>query len=522
MASDIKQGLAEVDSLQEAAVLTGNALNVTASTHGDLVTAYDEVLSKIEIIRSMFILIQSVIASQNSNIDDLNSLEPTNLTLLITPQSAFVGDPVHFEATLTGNGQPLSGREVSILLDGTQFVTAMTGDDGRCSGELTLPFWYISQIEARALYMPQGNDAGVFIASLSPASIINLSFYTLSLTGNAADGYPGMPETVNANLDYGTSPPMKNRTFNLYLDDTLITEINTETGFSESFTLADNISLGLHLVTISSASNARYAPAFTSFSINVKKAEVTLVLGKIGAVFIPGTINFSGKAYSKIGPLKNGQITITFGGAKTSVTTAEDGSFTAKLKTVLGFSLIGSQQVSIQISPSEPWNAPLSKSQDLFAVNYLNCLGAAAVLAFLGIYLPKRLGARAGYPQKQEDSTSDDFTMGLPETGSPSVSGNEQVTVIPRSPSQEKIFYWYSRVLKFIQKLAGLTPLPQQTMREFAEQSGSSLGPISRFFMEITLIAERSLYSPCKPSQSDIDKSRELSQAINPENNEIN
>ena len=516
ISSDIEQALVEVDSLQEATVLTGNVLNVSASSpQSDLAATYAEVLSKINRIRAMLTLSQNLVSAQNSSIDDLNSLQPTSLALTITPQSAFVGDTVHFEAALTNNNRPLGGRVVSILLDGSLFATATTGADGRCSGDFALPFWYISQVEARALYTPQGNDTGVLLGSLSPATMINLSFYSLSLSGSARDGYPGLSETVNAALDYGTWPPLENRRFSIYLDDTLLNEINSGGGFSDWFTMDPDTSLGPHLITISSPSEARYAPALTSFSINVKKGTVTLILNKPGAVFIPGTINFSGRAYTELGPLKNGQITIALGGSKVGVTTADDGGFTAKLKAGLGLSLIGSQSVSVQISPSEPWNAPLSESQSLFAVNYLNCVGAAAALAFFGIYMPKRLGARAG-AKKQTDKIVEDFIMDLPSSGTVTVTDKQTFRVTPRNPAQEKILYWYTRVLKFVQKMAGLSPRPQQTMREFARESGPSLGPISSFFLEITLIAERSLYSSCKPSQSEVDKSRELSQAINP------
>ena len=144
ISADIQAALVDVDSLQEAAVLTGNVLNINAApAGGDLVTTYNDVLSKIARIRAMLTLAQNLISFQNSGISALNSLQPTSITLSITPESAFVGDSVSFEAVLTNNGRPLPGREVSILLDGSLFVTSITGADGQCSGELTLPYWYI-------------------------------------------------------------------------------------------------------------------------------------------------------------------------------------------------------------------------------------------------------------------------------------------------------------------------------------------------------------------------------------------
>ena len=54
-------------------------------------------------------------------------------------------------------------------------------------------------------------------------------------------------------------------------------------------------------------------------------------------------------------------------------------------------------------------------------------------------------------------------------------------------------------------------------MREFADQTSSALGPVSGYFKEITLLTERSLYSPNKPTQSEVEKSRELAKSINTE-----
>ncbi len=582
ISADIKTALEHVDSLQAAAVLTGNVLNVNAApVEGDLVITYYDVLRKIASIRAMLILVQNMVLDQNSNIADsvgtvtltvgsgivtgtgtmftaamvggglyvgsatysitgftdathltinpvaataatssvFTILLPTSLTLSITPESAFVGDTIRFEAMLTHNGIPLPGKKVTLFLDGTLFVTAVTGADGQCSGELTLPYWYISQVEARALYTPQGGDVGVFLASLSPATTINLSFYNLSLTGSAEEGHPGLSTTIKATLDYGTSPPLKNRRFSLYLDNSLIREMTSETDFSEMFVIAADTTIGPHLITISSPSDQRYAPAMTSFSININKVPITLELDKPAVVFIPGSIKLSGNASTELGPLNGAKITITSGSAKTTVTTASDGSFKVTMKTTPGFYLIASQPISIQVTPSEPWNAPLSEIQNLFAVYYLNCILIAVTIAFFGVYLPRRLGARDRSPGRTAEQIPGDIRVALPLTESVTSHDEQPLQITPRKPAQEQILYWYAKVLKFIQKLAGLAPRPEQTMREFAEQTRtvSLLGPVSRYFNEMTLLTERFIYSPNKPTESDVEKSRELAQSINTE-----
>ena len=128
-------------------------------------------------------------------------------------------------------------------------------------------------------------------------------------------------------------------------------------------------------------------------------------------------------------------------------------------------------------------------------------------------------GARDRSPGRTAEQIPGDIRVALPLTESVTSHDEQPLQITPRKPAQEQILYWYAKVLKFIQKLAGLAPRPEQTMREFAEQTRtvSLLGPVSRYFNEMTLLTERFIYSPNKPTESDVEKSRELAQSINTE-----
>jgi hypothetical protein len=154
----------------------------------------------------------------------------------------------------------------------------------------------------------------------------------------------------------------------------------------------------------------------------------------------------------------------------------------------------------------------------MFSVNYIYCAIFFAILIFLGIFLPNLLRKRLYFQQKQGYNTSETLVPAIQRVRSRALTF-EPMNNRAKEPdnSRNRIFYWYLKVIGFVQKLIGIAPRPQQTMREFATESGSSLGPISRYFMEVTLLTERFLYGSHEPRETDADKSRQLAEAMQSE-----
>jgi hypothetical protein len=72
------------------------------------------------------------------------------------------------------------------------------------------------------------------------------------------------------------------------------------------------------------------------------------------------------------------------------------------------------------------------------------------------------------------------------------------------------IIYTYRWVLKLVQALTRAVLKPNMTLREYAAANGRLLGPLSKPFLELTLLVERRLYSRHQPTPEEIDKSREF------------
>ena len=82
---------------------------------------------------------------------------------------------------------------------------------------------------------------------------------------------------------------------------------------------------------------------------------------------------------------------------------------------------------------------------------------------------------------------------------------------------RNRIFYWYRLVLRLVQRMSRALLRPQQTLREFAGESSRVLGPAAKYFIELTRMVERLLYSQYRPTEGDVEKSKQLSHTIEEE-----
>jgi len=79
---------------------------------------------------------------------------------------------------------------------------------------------------------------------------------------------------------------------------------------------------------------------------------------------------------------------------------------------------------------------------------------------------------------------------------------------------RNRIFHGYRLVVGLIQGITEALLKPQQTLREFANESGRILGPAAKYFIELTRIVERLLYSEYRPAEEDVEKSEQLSRKM--------
>ena len=537
----ISEARGECDRLEQATVTTGSYFKITSPSTGiDLKTSYQEVLDKIDQIREMLTLFEEILKSSPVTAEQLNPtgsplylelLKETEITLTVEPLSAYVGDHIHFSGLLTSRGMPLVGRQVEITIDGMRNITVITGPSGYYNGTLEIPFQYKQGLDVQAIYYPRNRDIGIYLASLSPVVTIELLFYkaTLELILDE-NAYPGLETTISGIFDYGQSPMLPTRNAQIYLDDIFISEVEAQQTFRLNIRLDDQIELGKHNITASAAASERYAPVVTSAVMNVTQAEPILDLDISKIALNPGSIGLNGSLYSNIGPLNGASIKFNMGKHQVNTVTSVDGSFQDNLRTGWDFGFLGSQDLIIEVTPDEPWNAPLVNTRTLVVVNLINCSGTLIILVLLGIYLPGILRKRFGvYPAKRVRTLRPEaltepspvYSNSLSTTASTDVglSNSEKGSKENREP-RTAILSLYRVVIRLVQKIAKTLLKPGQTLREFTTENSKVLGPTASYFIELTRMVERLLYSPYRPTEEDVEKSKQLSSNVEKESEE--
>jgi hypothetical protein len=519
----------QLSAIESSVADTGTYLNIASLSATDgLTVAYNDVMAKLQNLSSMLALLgRPMIPAQLSGLSGSSNptpgqlallLTPTALTLTVAPATAYVGDMVNFTGALSSQSKPLSSRTITLLLNNADLLTVQTDVNGQFHGTFSLPYLYISPMPVQAIYYPQGNDAGVYLAATSPITNLTVLFYSAKLKlqqNNTA--YPGKESTVTGIFDYGNAPVPTQRSAQIYLDDALVEQFSAGPVFSQGIMLDPKIVPGAHVVTISVPADGRYAPVMATYTLNVTLAATVLDLHMAAVGLIPGNIGLSGKLYSVVGPLADASVTITNGAASKQITTAADGSFTTKIGLGIGLSLLGTQGITLQVRPQEPWNAPLTSTKNIFMINYVTLIVILAVIVGLAAYLPRRF--------KKWFAVQPAKNVKIPGLILPAPLSQSKTVISPKTPENARIpegaansvSYWYRVALKMVQSITKMMLKPHQTLREYGKEASTGLGPAGKYFMELTFLLEKRLYGNRKSDAGDIQKSQDLTLEIQKE-----
>lgn len=522
-----------LNEVEQALLTIGRGLRISsASPTSDLSISYGEVTSRIEKIRAVLAASKEMIAKMSAG----QFLKRPQITLKIAPFTAFVGDSITFEGDLASEGQPLAGREITILLDGSQNATARTDPAGHFGGTLAVPYIYPPQlelpalkrsksgsalkalfqpeVELQSLYAPKEGDAGLYSAVVSPVIKLNLLFYEAQLKLTLPEkSYPGLETSISGRFDYRQAPVPAQRNIEIYLDDVLVATVAADQTFTAKVRIPPDTLTGKHRVTLSAIPRQRYSPVTVSATLNITKSIPTVLMKLPKVVIIPGNLRLQGNLSSEIGALEGASIKLRFGGSETEVTSSTEGSFDARVPMGMGSGLAGWQQLEWEIIPQEPWHAPAKITSNLFTINMVTGGGSIIVLALLGIYLPSLLRKRFALGMRPARKTQRKQTP-VPQTAAAPGRVALPSQYEAGDGSRSKILDWYRLLLRLLERLAKTALAPQQTLREFAVQYSKAFGPFGKPFMDFSRLAERLLYSRHEPTPDEVKKSSQITQDI--------
>lgn len=516
ISEEMSRAYHRLEELELAAETTGRELKATsAPPESELRSTYEDVIDRLDRIGEMLDRYSSLLEEAMLAIGGMEArMQLTELTLKVEPVTAYVGDEIHFQGVLTSLGEPLAGRVIDILLNGTQYASAVTGGDGCYYGTLQLPYEYISPMTLQALYYPRDDDVGHYLSSLSPAIELEVLFYPAELTLTAEDkAYPGQETTVGGRFYYRDCPLLDEREIEVYLDDVWATTATVPQVFHQKVKIAPEMELGQHTLTVSVPAVGRYAPLVASVPLEVTRATPAIALDTPRLAMIPGGIELGGRIYSELGPLGSTTVQMSLGKSQVEVMSCEDGSFETQIEMGMAPWLFGSQDLEARVVPPQPWYNPTATTTSIVVVNVVSCGGALTVIICLVVLVRRRLGKRIKISPRlatgvvapvaePQPRYSDSILISAAESGK---FDNE-----PRS----RIFNLYRRVVRLIQGITRALFPPQQTLREFFREVAPLLGPAAGFFDQLTGLVERLLYSSYQPTEGDADRGEQLSREI--------
>ena len=416
-------------------------------------------------------------------------LRPTQLSLVVSPASVYIGENVVISGILLSKDEPLAGKSIQVLLNGNPVEDLITRVDGKYSGNIILPYEYADSITIITKYEPNGEDTHIYQASQSQEFEITTLYYNTELNIKApAVAYPGIPFDLSGEIIVeGDSVP---RTVRIFTSEIDLTEFEARGIFRVSVSLPGGTDIGTNRITVMVEPREKHAGIAKSFDIDIVLMPVTMEMETPGFIILPGIVELSGNVYYERGPLASAAVSLSINNKTVTVPTSDDGSFTVNLYLPLDISFIGQRDMIVDIESLEPWAGNLQTKQQIMIINpagSLLVLLAALVLAILishRWWRTVRKGVIDGIVIKPE----------IIET---------PVTTSPIKPSgvTGRIVAAYRAFLTLAERISGIRLKPYMTLREFLESVTKLLPGITRPLTSLTDMMERVLYSDQKPSR---------------------
>ena len=230
-------------------------------------------------------------------------------------------------------------------------------------------------------------------------------------------------------------------------------------------------------------------------------------------VFLPAGVQLSGSVASNSGPLKNAKVTLEFANISAAARTLDDGTFISNINIPLNTVFAGSQNIEVTVEPVEPWQALAQTNVSVFMLNSVSIAFTCVASIAIGVVLYARFASSK--PKKNEVKSN------IPDDNSalPNNTGTTGTTVSIKAEFKlegikGKVLQAYVKALRIIESVTGSALHTNMTLREFLYETEPKLGNALNSFTELTVLAEKTLYSPHIPETRDLAKAEEYANEI--------
>lgn len=508
-----------LDDLKDATATVSQRLGIFSSAaQSSTQQAYNQLQSMLEKLGQLIERYHELLNRANQRVEEIKAedLKPTTLMLAFNSTRCYVGSTVSATGTLTSQGEPLDNRAVKLYIDGTKAAEANTDINGNYQTAIKIPYKYVDSITIQAIYSPAENDKNEYLAALSLPITLKLLFFKTTLEISAPDAaYPGLPVTVTGKVTDEDDHNLTDRRVTVALDDTIETQVKTNQNgtFTTKFTINTQTPLGKHTLTVTVDAQNLYAPTSKQKTIAIQKMATQLQIDAPAFIVLPAMVEITGKATAPSGVLYEATIQVKYANITSTTKTRNDGSFNLTIEVPLNTALAGSQELRITAQPTEPWQAAVETTKNIFALNSVST--SFALASSVSIFA-------VAYVRLKTKKTEKSILETIQTTATtPSMNNkNSPITTLPRinvsrsNGPRGQIIQFYAEALTTVQTFTSTPLTPSMTLREYAQTVQLKIGAFVKEFRMLTGLTEKSLYAPHEPQPAEIEQAKELSETI--------
>jgi hypothetical protein len=180
----------------------------------------------------------------------------------------------------------------------------------------------------------------------------------------------------------------------------------------------------------------------------------------------------------------------------------------------------GTQSIKVSVQPAESWQASTQKDVSVFVLNSVStAISLTASLSIIGVLYLRFAKSK---PKKNKEKIVQDY-FAARESLATNGSGTSIKAEFKFIGLKGEVLEIYIKTLRNIASLTRITINQDMTLREFLKLAELALGNVAKPFTDLTLMAERALYSTHIPEEQDLLNAQscadEIGRTLKNENN---
>ncbi len=315
---------------------------------------------------------------------------------------------------------------------------------------------------------------------------------------------PGLAFTASGIVVTDGAPSGQPRRLVFALEDQVLAAVRGRGRFRVTLTVPRDFSPGRYTLSLRVEAEGRYPAAYEARTLDVVLLPVTVRVKMAPVAWVPGAAMLTGYVGTHSGPLGNARVEASLGGVTGVTTSQPSGKFTLALALPFNLTLVGTQRVTVRVSPPQPWLARTEADAPVFAANLLNlALASMAFVPSMVIFVQRRRRRGDGTPSFSAEGPIPDADTETTRSAGPIAADDMPLVEL------------YRDAVHRVEEGTGASFLPHLTLREYERTVAPFLG--GPLFARMSALIEPVLYARRPVTDEMLTTMRGLRQALETE-----